>query len=150
MPLAKQATARFRALYADLVEKGRTGAALDALREIVKIHPLDADARSTLAKAALAAGDVDHAREFLDENSAGNDPALLLAGILDAKQFFNGATADEIQIRALADAIYQRVNWPFVATCPAPCCALIYMGWKPGTGFGGFGAWTGYNAAMIL
>ena len=96
---------------------------------------------------------------FLDMNTATRtwdselstiDTALLLAGILDAKQFFNGGAADEIQIRALADAIYQRVNWPFVATCPAPCCALIYMGWKPGTGFGGFGAWTGYNEAMIL
>ncbi len=24
------------------------------------------------------------------------------------------------------------------------------MGWKPGTGFGGFGRWIGYNEAMIL
>jgi hypothetical protein len=78
------------------------------------------------------------------------DTALLLAGILDAKQFFDGAAADEIQIRALADAIYQRVNWTFVSTCSPPCCTLIWMGWKPGTGFSGFGAWTGYNEAMIL
>jgi len=96
---------------------------------------------------------------FLDMNTATRtwsselstiDTALLLAGILDAKRFFNGAAADEIQIRALADSIYQRVNWTFVSTCSPPCCTLIWMGWKPGTGFSGFGAWTGYNEAMIL
>jgi hypothetical protein len=96
---------------------------------------------------------------FLDMNTATRtwdselstiDTALLLAGILDAKQFFNGAGADEVQIRTLADAIYQRVNWNFVSTCAPPCCTLIWMGWKPGTGFSGFGAWTGYNEAMIL
>jgi hypothetical protein len=78
------------------------------------------------------------------------DTALLLAGILDAKQFFNGGASDEVQIRTLADAIYQRVNWNFMSTCQPPCCTLIWMGWKPATGFANFGAWTGYNEAMIL
>lgn len=77
------------------------------------------------------------------------DTALLLAGILDAKQFFDGPAANEVQIRALADQIYQRVDWTFMQTC-ASCCPLIWMGWKPGTGFSGFGAWTRYSEAMIL
>src|SRR5262245_3150088 len=42
------------------------------------------------------------------------DTALLLAGILDAKAFFTGPESDEVQIRALADQINQRVNWPFM------------------------------------
>ena len=78
------------------------------------------------------------------------DTALLLAGILDAKQFFNGGAPDEIQIRALADSIYRRVDWTFVRTCNPPCCPAIWMGWKPESGFSGFGAWFGYNEAMIL
>lgn len=78
------------------------------------------------------------------------DTALLLAGILDAKQFFDGPAADEVQIRTLADQIYQRVNWNFVSTCAPPCCTYLWMGWKPGTNFSGFGAWQGYNEAMIL
>jgi hypothetical protein len=78
------------------------------------------------------------------------DTALLLAGILDAKQYFDTGDATEIQIRALADSIYQRVDWTFVRTCSPPCCTAIYMGWKPESGFSGFGAWFGYNEAMIL
>ena len=78
------------------------------------------------------------------------DTALLLGGILDAKQFFTGGAADEIQIRALADSIYRRVDWTFVRTCSPPCCTAIYMGWKPESGFSTFGAWFGYNEAMIL
>ncbi|MGH3861873.1 glucoamylase family protein [Actinokineospora sp.] len=96
---------------------------------------------------------------FLDMNTATRvwsselstiDTALLLAGILDAKQFFDGPAADEVQIRALADAIYQRVDWTFVQTCNPPCCTAIWMGWKPESGFSTFGAWFGYNEAMIL
>ena len=75
------------------------------------------------------------------------DTALLLAGILDAKQYFTGSDATEVQIRALADSIYRRVNWPFVVNSNGK---RIKMGWKPGTGFANFGDWTGYNEAMIL
>ena len=41
------------------------------------------------------------------------DTALLLAGVLDAKQYFNGADPTETSIRTLADQIYQRVDWTF-------------------------------------
>jgi hypothetical protein len=78
------------------------------------------------------------------------DTALLLAGVLDAEQYFTGADATETQIRALADAIYRRVDWTFVRTCPPNCTPTIWMGWKPETGFSGFGAWFGYNEAMIM
>ena len=60
------------------LEKGRTAEAIDALKEFVRINPLEREARSTLAKAALEQGDLAGAREFLDEDSAGEDPALLL------------------------------------------------------------------------
>ena len=74
----EEAGQRFKALHDDLVEKGRTSEAIDALKEFVRINPLERGARSILAKAALGQGDLAGAREFLDEDSAGEDPALLL------------------------------------------------------------------------
>ena len=74
----EEAGKRFKALHDDLLEKGRTAEAIDALKEFVRINPLEREARSMLAKAALDQGDVAGAREFLDEDSAGDDPALLL------------------------------------------------------------------------
>ncbi len=74
------------------------------------------------------------------------DTALLFAGILDCKQYFTGTDPAEVQIRALADSIYYRADWEFMRNGASG----IYMGWKPGTNFTGFGLWQGYNEAMIL
>ena len=74
----EEAGKRFKALHDDLLEKGRTAEAIEALREFVRINPLEREARSILAKSALEQGDVAGAREFLDEDSAGDDPVLLL------------------------------------------------------------------------
>lgn len=74
------------------------------------------------------------------------DTALLFAGIIDCKQFFDAADPGEEQIRALADSIYYRADWNFMRNFNPG----ILMGWKPGTGFSGFGQWIGYNEAMIL
>src|SRR5262249_31395316 len=61
---------------------------------------------------------------FLDMNNATRAPpselssidtVLLLAGILDAKQFFNGTNADETSVRTMADAIFNRVDWNWMA-----------------------------------
>ena len=74
------------------------------------------------------------------------DTALLIAGILDAKEYFDAPNERETHLRALADSIYYRVDWDFMRNGGNG----IRMGWKPGTGFSGFGDWTGYNEAMIL
>ena len=74
------------------------------------------------------------------------DTALLFAGIIDAKQYFDTADAGDVQVRELADSIYYRANWEFMRNFQPS----IIMGWKPGTGFSGFGQWIGYNEAMIL
>jgi hypothetical protein len=74
------------------------------------------------------------------------DTALLMAGILDAKQYFSTDDPLDVEVRALADSIYQRTNWDFMRNFNQG----ILMGWKPGTGFAGFGQWIGYNEAMIL
>lgn len=73
------AATRFRELYADLQERGRTVEALNALREAVRLNPKDVEARAILAKAAVAAGDLRAARGYLDRETAGDDPSLLVA-----------------------------------------------------------------------
>ena len=93
---------------------------------------------------------------FLDMNTATRsasdvelstiDTALLFAGILDAQQYFGAADSSETQIRALADSITWRADWNFMRNFNPG----VLMGWKPGTQFGGFGQWIGYDEAMIL
>ena len=92
---------------------------------------------------------------FLDMNTALRSPnselssidtALLLGGILYAKQYFNGPSADETSIRTKADAIFNRVDWTFMAQGTD----AVAMGWQPTSGFTGFGNWIGYNEGMII
>ena len=73
------AATRFRELYDDLQEKGRAAEALNALREAVRLNPKDVQSRAALAKAAVASGDLQTARSYLDRETAGDDPGLLVA-----------------------------------------------------------------------
>jgi hypothetical protein len=74
------------------------------------------------------------------------DTALLFAGVIDAKQYFDTADPEDVAVRALCDSIYYRADWNFMRFNTSG----IRMGWKPGTEFNGFGTWVGYNEAMIL
>jgi len=74
-----QAAARYRALHDDLQEKGRSADALNALREAVRLDPKHVPSRAALAKAAVSEGDLQTARTYLDRETAGDDPALLVA-----------------------------------------------------------------------
>ena len=73
------AAGRFKDLYTDLVDKGREAEGLHALREAVRCNPGDREGRALLAKAAVAQGDLEAARGYLDRETAGEDPALLAA-----------------------------------------------------------------------
>jgi tetratricopeptide (TPR) repeat protein len=75
----KGAFVRFRELYADLTEKGRDADALKALAEAVRFNAGDVEGRAILARAALAAGDIPGARVYLNPETAGEDPSLLMA-----------------------------------------------------------------------
>jgi hypothetical protein len=73
------------------------------------------------------------------------DTALLMAGVLAARHYFQGEEAEERELRDLADALYARVDWPWMqAGGPALC-----HGWKPRSGFLRF-HWLGYDEALIL
>jgi len=73
------------------------------------------------------------------------DTALLLAGVLHVQQYFDQDDAAEAQIRALADNLYRRVDWPWMQVRSARLC----HGWTPEAGFLRYD-WGGYNEAMIL
>ncbi|HVY71376.1 MAG TPA: glucoamylase family protein [Verrucomicrobiae bacterium] len=73
------------------------------------------------------------------------DTALLLAGVLSAREFFDGATPGEIELRRLANQLVHRVDWRWMANGEDS----LTMGWKPESGFHKM-RWIGYNEAMIL
>jgi hypothetical protein len=64
---------------------------------------------------------------------------------LFCQSYFDGDTAEEDSIRALADSLYLRADWQW-ASVRAP---LIGHGWNPESGFLPYD-WGGYNEAMIL
>ena len=74
------------------------------------------------------------------------DTALLIAGIIDARQYFDTVDLDEVEIRNLAGSIIDRVDWNWMRASGVG----IRMGWVPGSGFDGFGTWVGYNEAMVM
>lgn len=73
------------------------------------------------------------------------DTALLLAGMLAAAVYFDGNSSDEREIRALAGALYARVDWPWSLNGGE----TVSHGWKSESGFLP-DTWQGYSEALIL
>ena len=94
------------------------------------------------------------------------DTALLTAGILYAREYFDDTQGAEATIRDLADRLYERIEWHWMMgdadSLARPSGALsrqvaegrdqgstLSMGWRPESGFIKR-RWIGYNEAMIL
>ncbi len=73
------------------------------------------------------------------------DTALLIAGALVCREYFDGTDAGDVEVRALADSLYRRIDWRWASPRPP----LVSMGWYPDRGFHTFD-WKGYNEAMLL
>ena len=73
------------------------------------------------------------------------DTTLLLGGVLFAQSYFDRDTPGEREIRALADTLYRRVDWPWMQ----PRAPLIGMGWTPGGKYIP-SDWKGYNEGMLV
>lgn len=73
------------------------------------------------------------------------DTAFLLAGALTAGIYFDANTADESEIRTLADALYCRADWQWAQNQGT----TITHGWKPESGFLNY-RWGGYDEALLL
>ncbi len=72
------------------------------------------------------------------------DTTLLLGGMLFAAQWFDGEDADEVEIRRLVQAIYDRIEWDWVVVRPN----RIAMGWRPERGYTP-ADWNVYNEGML-
>ncbi|HWW03121.1 MAG TPA: glucoamylase family protein [Candidatus Acidoferrum sp.] len=68
------------------------------------------------------------------------DTALLLAGVLTCRAYF-----DDAEIRSLAQSLYDRVDWRWMAHGSL----LLRMGWKPEMGFLD-SSWRAYSEHMVL
>jgi hypothetical protein len=73
------------------------------------------------------------------------DTALLIAGVLTAASYFTADTADEKELRELADFLYRRIDWRWTQDGGD----TIRQGWKPECGFLHYG-WEGYSEAILL
>jgi hypothetical protein len=73
------------------------------------------------------------------------DTALLMMGVLFAQSYYEGDTADEKEIRQIADTLYRRVDWKWMQQRTP----LITMGWYPERGFIQHD-WMGYNEGMMV
>ena len=80
------------------------------------------------------------------------DTALLLAGALACREYFDGPSAGDSTVRALADSLYFRVDWRWAQDGET----TVSMGWRPEPAQHqnerGFivSDWRGYNEAMLL
>ncbi len=73
------------------------------------------------------------------------DTAFLIAGALAVAAFFDADSGPERSIRELADALYRRVEWPWVLRGGR----LLHHGWTPEKGFIPY-CWEGYDEALLL
>ena len=73
------------------------------------------------------------------------DTTFLLAGMLAAATYFDRDSADEHEIRTLADALYRRVDWRWAQDGGA----TVTHGWTPEGGFLPY-RWQGYDEALLL
>lgn len=73
------------------------------------------------------------------------DTGLLMAGVLFCQSYFDGKSAVEQEIRALADSLYRRVDWMWFTDGRRG----LVTGWYPERGFTEY-TWKGYNEAMIM
>jgi hypothetical protein len=89
--------------------------------------------------------DMKTGERFEDSELSTVDTAILLAGALFCQSYFDGADREDVEIRALVDAIYRRVDWRWAQ----PKGPAISLGWLPEEGFLKYD-WRGYNEAMLV
>jgi len=73
------------------------------------------------------------------------DSAILFAGVLTARAYFDSDAPEETEIRTLADALYCRADWSWAQNGGA----TVTHGWKPESGFLEY-RWEGYDEALVL
>jgi len=73
------------------------------------------------------------------------DTALLMAGVLFAREFFDGETGLEREIRSIAEGLFNEIDWQWMLNGGG----TLSHGWHPESGFIP-SRWVGYNEASLL
>lgn len=89
--------------------------------------------------------DMETGRRVWDCELSTVDSAFLFAGMLTAATYFDQDTAEEHEIRTLADALYRRADWRWAQDGGA----TVTHGWRPESGFIPY-RWEGYDEALLL
>lgn len=89
--------------------------------------------------------DMDTGRRVWECELSTIDSAFLFAGMLTAATYFDGDTAEEHEIRTLADALYRRADWRWAQNGGA----TLSHGWRPESGFIPY-RWEGYDEGLLL
>ena len=133
------------------VERGHMTRAHAIARTLAALRFFAASEQGTGATATGYKGfyyhflDMEQGRRAWDCELSSIDTALLVAGMLTAAAYFQGASDDERDIRALAEELYLRVDWAWMLNGRDVLC----HGWKPEGGFLQW-HWEGYDEALIL
>ncbi len=90
--------------------------------------------------------DMQTGRRTIQSELSTVDTAILMAGVLAAATYFDGASDSEKELRDLAEALYRRVDWTWVLNGAKTIC----HGWKPESGFLPFRWDTDLSEALIL
>jgi len=133
------------------VERGFITRAEAALRTLMTLRFFRNSSQGTDAEATGYKGFYYH---FLDMKTGKRvwkcelstvDSTFLLAGVLTAAAYFANESADEHEIRTLADELYRRADWQWAQNGGA----TVTHGWKPESGFLAY-RWQGYDEALLL
>ena len=73
------------------------------------------------------------------------DTAFLIAGALVGARYFDRDEPAEVELRAIVDELYRRVDWRWAQNGGR----TLRQGWKPECGFLHYG-WEGYSEAILL
>jgi hypothetical protein len=73
------------------------------------------------------------------------DTALLIAGALIARMYFDAETVREAELREIADELYRRIDWRWAQHNRE----TIMRGWKPESGFLHYGYASGFKPGLI-
>ncbi len=83
---------------------------------------------------------------FRDAELSTIDTALLMAGVLFSQSYFDGPSADEAEIRSLADSLYRRVEWTFFDRGKRG----LAMAWDPESRRVSRWTWNGLDESIVL
>ncbi|PZX51563.1 hypothetical protein LV84_03720 [Algoriphagus ratkowskyi] len=90
--------------------------------------------------------DMQTGKRALNSELSTIDTAILLAGVLTARNYFSGENKSETEIRSIADELYARVDWKWALNGRDS----VAHGWKPESGFLRFRWDEKYSEAHIM